>query len=154
MSTEASEQKVPDNATLLRLGADITAAYLSNNRAPQDEVATIVASVLKALGALGKSPPVTLETERPKPAVPPGRSVQPDFIICLEDGKKLKMLKRYLASRYGLSPDDYRRRWGLPPDYPMVAPSYASRRSEFARQIGLGHGVRGRSRSQSAPATG
>ena len=71
-----------------------------------------------------------------------------DYIVCLEDGAKLKMLKRYLSSRYGLTPEDYRRRWGLPPDYPMVAPSYATRRSEFARQIGRGRGVRGRPRAE------
>ena len=80
--------------------------------------------------------------EKKKPAVPIGRSVQPDYIVCLEDGKKLKMLKRYLRARYNLSPDEYRRRWGLPPDYPMVAPAYAQRRSDFAREIGLGRGVR------------
>ena len=140
-----------DQAKLLRLGADITAAYLAHNRAQQDEVAQIVTSVIKALAGLGK-PAAVVEAERRKPAAPIGRSVQPDYIICLEDGKKLKMLKRYLASRYGLSPEEYRRRWGLPPDYPMVAPSYATRRSEFARQIGLGRGVRGRSRRDAAEA--
>jgi predicted transcriptional regulator len=74
--------------------------------------------------------------------VPIARSVQPDHIVCLEDGRKLKMLKRYLRSRYNLSPEEYRRRWGLPADYPMVAPAYAERRSQFAREIGLGKGVR------------
>jgi predicted transcriptional regulator len=74
--------------------------------------------------------------------VPISRSIQHDHIVCLEDGKKLTMLKRYLRSRYALSPEDYRRRWGLPPDYPMVAPAYAARRSDFAKQIGLGKGVR------------
>jgi predicted transcriptional regulator len=74
--------------------------------------------------------------------VPVGKSVTTDYIICLEDGRKLKMLKRYLRSRYDMSPDEYRRRWGLPPDYPMVAPSYTERRSEFAKKIGLGKGVR------------
>ena len=76
------------------------------------------------------------------PAVPVKKSVTPDHIVCLEDGKKLKMLKRYLRSRYDMSPEDYRRRWGLPPDYPMVAPAYAARRSDFAKKIGLGRGVR------------
>ncbi len=75
--------------------------------------------------------------------MPVSKSVQHDYIVCLEDGKKLKMLKRYLRSRYNLSPEDYRRRWGLPPDYPMVAPAYAARRSDFAKQIGLGRGVAG-----------
>jgi predicted transcriptional regulator len=80
--------------------------------------------------------------ERQKPAVPVSRSIQDDFIVCLEDGARLKMLKRYLRSRYNMSPEEYRRKWGLPPDYPMVAPAYAQRRSDFARQIGLGKGVR------------
>ena len=80
--------------------------------------------------------------ERPKPAAPINKSVQHDFIICLEDGKKLKMLKRYLRSTYDLSPDEYRKRWGLPLDYPMVAPAYAARRSEFAKKSGLGKSVR------------
>jgi predicted transcriptional regulator len=82
--------------------------------------------------------------------VPISRSIQQDFIVCLEDGAKLKMLKRYLRSRFDLSPDDYRRRWGLPADYPMVAPAYAARRSDFAKQIGLGKGVR---RTKAAPVT-
>ncbi|MFN9007998.1 MAG: MucR family transcriptional regulator [Hyphomonadaceae bacterium] len=83
-------------------------------------------------------------TDKPKAAVSLAKSITDDFIICLEDGKKLKMLKRYLRSKYNLSPEEYRRRWSLPADYPMVAPNYAKRRSEFARQIGLGRGVRGR----------
>ena len=92
-----------------------------------------------SLGAATAAP-----AERPKPAVPIGRSVQHDHIVCLEDGVKLKMLKRYLRSHFGMSPEDYRRRWGLPPEYPMVAPAYAARRSEFAKKIGLGKGVRRR----------
>jgi predicted transcriptional regulator len=154
MTTDIADTADESRETLLlRLGADIASAYLANNRAAQNEVAEIVTSVLKALNELDK-PPAPIEAERPKPAVPINRSVQPDYIVCLEDGKKLKMLKRYLSSRYGLSPEEYRRRWGLPPDYPMVAPSYATRRSEFARQIGLGKGVRGRSRSEAASAKG
>jgi predicted transcriptional regulator len=86
--------------------------------------------------------PAPRSEERPKPAVPVNRSVTKDYIICLEDGRKLKMLKRYLRSRYDMSPDDYRRRWGLPPDYPMVAPAYTETRSEMAKRIGLGRGVR------------
>jgi predicted transcriptional regulator len=146
----SSPEDVPEEANLLRLGADITSAYLANNHASREEVAGILTSVLKALSELGQVVEPAPETERPKPAVPISRSIQPDFIVCLEDGKKLKMLKRYLAARYNMTPEAYRRRWGLPPDYPMVAPSYATRRSEFARQIGLGRGVRGRSRSGAA----
>ncbi|RAK52018.1 MucR family transcriptional regulator [Phenylobacterium deserti] len=129
---------------LLRLGAEIVAAYVSRNVVSVDAVPDIIRSVHGALEGLsrGEAPPV-LE-ERPKPAVAINKSVQHDYIVCLEDGKRLKMLKRYLRSRYNMSPDEYRRRWGLPADYPMVAPAYAARRSDFAKQIGLGRGVRRR----------
>ena len=126
---------------LLRLGADIVSAYVSRNAVAADAVPDIIRSVHDALMGLGRDVPAPPE-ERAKPAVPINRSIQNDFIICLEDGKKLKMLKRYLRSRFDMSPDDYRRRWGLPPDYPMVAPAYAARRSDFAKKIGLGRGVR------------
>jgi predicted transcriptional regulator len=128
---------------LLRLGAEIVAAYVSRNAVSAEAVPDIIRTVHQALEGLQKGAPAPTE-ERPKPAVPISRSVQHDFIVCLEDGKKLKMLKRYLRSRYDMSPDDYRRRWGLPADYPMVAPAYAARRSDFAKQIGLGRGVRRR----------
>src|SRR3990167_896201 len=126
---------------LLRLGADIVSAYVSRNAVSVDAVPDIIRSVHGALESLGRAA-VAQPEERAKPAVPINRSIQSDFIVCLEDGKKLKMLKRYLRSRYDMSPDDYRRRWGLPPDYPMVAPAYAARRSAFAKEIGLGRGVR------------
>ena len=126
---------------LLRLGADIVSAYVSRNAVSVDAVPDIIRSVHGALEALGRDA-VAAPEERAKPAVPISRSIQSDFIVCLEDGKKLKMLKRYLRSRYDMSPDEYRRRWGLPPDYPMVAPAYAARRSDFAKKIGLGRGVR------------
>jgi predicted transcriptional regulator len=128
----------------MRLGAGIVAAYVSRNPVSTEAVPDLIRSVHSALRQLSSPAPAVPE-ERPKPAVPIGRSVQRDFIVCLEDGKKLKMLKRYLRSRYDMSPDDYRRRWGLAPDYPMVAPAYAARRSEFAKKIGLGRGVRRRS---------
>jgi predicted transcriptional regulator len=121
--------------------ADIVASFVSNNKVSSEELTDVIRSVHKAVtglsGPIGAAP-----AERPKPAAPINKSVQNDYIICLEDGKKLKMLKRYLRSTYGLSPDEYRKRWGLPADYPMVAPSYAARRSEFAKKIGLGKGVR------------
>ena len=129
---------------LLRLGADIVAAYVSRNAVAPDAVPDLIRTVHQTLSGLGHPQPEAAPAERPRPAVPIGRSVQHDFIVCLEDGKKLKMLKRYLRSRYGMSPEDYRRRWGLPADYPMVAPAYAARRSDFAKQIGLGRGVRRR----------
>jgi predicted transcriptional regulator len=128
---------------LLRLGAEIVAAYVSRNAVSAEAVPDIIRTVHQALEGLSRGAPPPVE-ERPKPAVPISRSVQHDFIVCLEDGKKLKMLKRYLRSRYDMSPDEYRRRWGLPADYPMVAPAYAARRSDFAKQIGLGRGVRRR----------
>jgi len=124
----------------LRMTTEIVASFLRNNRISQEEVPELIRSVHRAIAALDSGE--ERETERPKPAVPINRSVHDDYIICLEDGKKLKMLKRYLRSTYNLSPEDYRKRWGLPADYPMVAPSYAARRSAFAKQIGLGRGVR------------
>ncbi|HZC15802.1 MAG TPA: MucR family transcriptional regulator [Caulobacteraceae bacterium] len=136
----ASESQVLEAPTddVLRWSAEIVAAYVAQNNLPTAGVAALIRSVHGALSNIGEAP----EPERRKPAVPIARSVQHDFIVCLEDGKKLKMLKRYLRSHYGLSPEDYRRRWGLPPDYPMVAPVYAARRSDFAKKIGLGRGVR------------
>jgi len=131
----------PSGEELLRLGADIVSAYVSRNAVAADAVPDIIRTVHQALEGLSRGTPAAVE-EKAKPAVPIGRSVQHDFIVCLEDGKKLKMLKRYLRSRYDMSPDDYRRRWNLPPDYPMVAPAYAARRSDFAKKIGLGRGVR------------
>ena len=136
MSIEA-EPEGRSGEELMRLGADIVAAYVSRNSVSADAVPDIIRSVYGALEGLNRSS-VAVPEERPKPAVPINRSIQHDFIVCLEDGKKLKMLKRYLRSRYDMSPDDYRRRWGLPPDYPMVAPNYARQRSSLAKQIGLG----------------
>jgi predicted transcriptional regulator len=134
----------PSGEEILRLGAGIVAAYVSRNAVSTEAVPEIIRTVHQTLEQLtrGTAPPPP--EERPKPAVPIGRSVQHDYIVCLEDGKRLKMLKRYLRSRYNMSPDEYRRRWGLAPDYPMVAPAYAARRSDFAKQIGLGRGVRRR----------
>jgi len=128
----------------MRLGAEIVAAYVSRNAVMPDAVPDIIRSVHRALEGLSKEAAPPPPEERPKPAVPISKSVQHDFIVCLEDGKRLKMLKRYLRSRYDMSPEEYRRRWGLPADYPMVAPAYAARRSDFAKQIGLGRGVRRR----------
>ena len=137
------DPEVYSGEELLRLGAGIVAAYVSRNTVAADAVPDIIRTVHQTLEGITRGAPVSSE-ERPKPAVPIGKSVQHDFIVCLEDGKKLKMLKRYLRSRYNMSPDEYRRRWGLAPDYPMVAPAYAARRSDFAKQIGLGRGVRRR----------
>ena len=126
---------------ILRLSAEIVAAYVSRNQVQPSAITEVVRSVHDAISGLSR-PTAAVTPQRQKPAVPVARSVQPDFIVCLEDGAKLKMLKRYLRSRYDLSPEEYRRRWGLSADYPMVAPNYAARRSDFAKKIGLGRGVR------------
>ncbi len=125
----------------MRMTTDIVASFVSNNKLSADELGDLIRTVHKTLASLSGAD-AHVSAERPKPAVPINKSIQHDHIVCLEDGKKLKMLKRYLRSTYNLSPDDYRRRWGLPADYPMVAPAYAARRSEFAKSIGLGKGVR------------
>jgi predicted transcriptional regulator len=133
----------PSGESLLRLTADIVAAFVSENTVPAGQIPDLVRSVHGAMRGLGQAEAAPQKpAEKQKPAVPISRSVQADHIVCLEDGKQLKMLKRYLRSRYGLSPEEYRRKWGLQADYPMVAPAYAQRRSDFAKQIGLGKGVR------------
>lgn len=122
---------------LLRFASDIVAAYVSNNPIAISEIPAMLKSVHATLGGLSGGN----FTETPtalKPAIAVKKSITPEFIICLEDGKKLKMLKRYLRSRYDLTPEEYRSKWGLPADYPMVAPNYAAQRSEFAKKIGLG----------------
>jgi predicted transcriptional regulator len=122
---------------LLKLASDIVAAYVSNNPIPVGDLPAMIKSVHATLGGLSGAEGVDLVTTQ-KPAVPVKKSITPDYLVCLEDGKKLKMLKRYLRSRYQLTPDQYRTKWGLPADYPMVASNYAARRSEFAKKIGLG----------------
>lgn len=145
MSDDGETERGPDQSPLLRLTADIVSAFVSRNPSPPEELIALINSVHSTLSSLSRSEvAAAAPAERPKPAVPISRSVQHDHIVCLEDGKKLKMLKRYLRTQYDMSPEDYRRRWGLPADYPMVAPAYAARRSDFARQIGLGKGVRKR----------
>ena len=121
---------------ILPLVTDILAAHLSNNTVAMAELPTLIRSVYEALATAGCAPePVT---ERPNPAVPIKKSITPDYIVCLEDGKKLKMLKRHLRTAYDMSPEQYRQRWELPADYPMVAPNYARQRSRLAKEIGLG----------------
>ncbi len=124
---------------ILKLVTEIVAAYVAKNPVAASELPAIIKNVHATLGGLSARAPEGATAPRP-PAVPVKKSVTPDHIVCLEDGKKLKMLKRYLRSRYKMSPDDYRARWNLAPDYPMVAPNYAARRSEFAKKIGLGKG--------------
>ncbi|OZA92080.1 MucR family transcriptional regulator [Altererythrobacter sp. H2] len=122
--------------TLITLTSDIVAAHVSNNNVAVDEVPTLITNVYTALAGLGGEP-VKVE-ERPEPAVSIRASVKPDYLVCLEDGKKLKMLKRYLRTNFDMSPEEYRARWNLPADYPMVAPNYAEKRRELAVKIGLG----------------
>jgi predicted transcriptional regulator len=127
-----------DGTTILGLTAQIVSAHVSNNSVPTASLGSLIRDVHKALNTLGAEPARATETERPQPAVPIKRSVFPDHIICLEDGKKLKMLKRHLKTAYNMTPEQYRKRWGLPAEYPMVAPDYAQRRSTLAKEIGLG----------------
>jgi predicted transcriptional regulator len=125
---------------LLRMTADVVAAYVSNNTLATGQLADVIHAVYNSLRGLEgqvAEPPA----EPLKPAVPIRKSITPEFLVCLEDGKKLKMLKRHLRSTYNLTPDEYRVKWGLAPDYPMVAPKYAQQRSEFAKKIGLGRGT-------------
>lgn len=120
----------------LHLATDIVAAYVSNNSVTADKLPALLQEVHDAVRALARGGTASAGSQ--EPAVPVKKSITPDYIICLEDGKKLKMLKRYLRTQYNLSPEDYRRKWGLPADYPMVAPNYSKRRSQFAKDIGLG----------------
>lgn len=143
MGTEATGKgKGTGEDDILKLVTEIVAAYVSKNPVPASELPGIIRDVHATLGGFaGISLPGPAKGTAPRaPAVPVRKSVQPDHIVCLEDGKKLKMLKRYLRARYKMSPEEYRARWNLPPDYPMVAPNYAARRSEFAKKIGLGKG--------------
>ena len=125
---------------LLALTTEIVAAHVSNNTVSVSDLPVLINQVYQSLASIGQGPAVT--SERPQPAVSVKRSVHPDYIICLEDGKKLKMLKRHLKTAYNMTPEEYRDRWQLAPDYPMVAPNYARQRSRLAKEIGLG--TRGR----------
>ncbi len=120
----------------LHLATEIVSAFVSNNAVTADKLPGLLQEVHDAVRALASGG--TASAGNQQPAVPVKKSVTNDYVICLEDGKKLKMLKRYLRTQYGMTPEDYRRKWGLPADYPMVAPNYAKRRSDFAKEIGLG----------------
>lgn len=124
-----------NTSDLLTLTTEIVAAHVANNSVAVADLPQLINEVYKTLASVGNAP---VQPERPQPAVPVKKSVSPDYIICLEDGKKLKMLKRHLRTTYNITPDEYRAKWGLPPDYPMVAPNYAAQRSDFAKKIGLG----------------
>jgi predicted transcriptional regulator len=122
---------------VMRMAVDIVAAYLSRNQLPTTQIPEVITTIVGSLDGLDRAGAAPA-AEPQKPRVPIRRSVTPDFVICLEDGKKLKMLKRHLRTAYNMTPEEYRAKWRLPPDYPMVAPNYSMQRSEFARKIGLG----------------
>ncbi len=132
------EANTPAGNELVELTADIVAAYVGNNAVPANELPALINDVYKALSSAVADGGEEKKKEELKPAVPIRRSVHPDYIICLEDGKKFKSLKRHLRTHYDMSPEEYREKWGLPPDYPMVAPNYAKARSELAKKMGLG----------------
>jgi predicted transcriptional regulator len=125
------------NSNFIELAADIVSAYVSNNSVAASDLPNLIGEIhgalLRVSSGVQEAP-----AEAPKPAVPVKKSVTPDYIICLEDGKKFKSLKRHLRTQYNMSPEEYREKWGLPADYPMVAPNYAQARSELARKMGLG----------------
>ncbi|WP_062227363.1 MucR family transcriptional regulator [Aureimonas frigidaquae] len=131
-------ESVDNNEMLMELTAEVVAAYVSNNSVPVAELPALISDVYGALGRTTAAP-AAQPVEKPKPAVPVKKSVSDDFIICLEDGKKFKSLKRHLMTHYNLTPEEYREKWDLPADYPMVAPNYAAARSRLAKQMGLGH---------------
>lgn len=126
---------------MLALTAQIVSAHVSNNSVAPDALPSLIQDVYRTVTSVGKE---AAQPDKPQPAVPVKKSVFPDHIVCLEDGKKLKMLKRHLKTAYNMTPEQYRERWGLPLDYPMVAPNYARHRSSLAKKIGLGTKPRGR----------
>lgn len=127
-----------DRAMLMALTADIVSAYVSNNDCQATELSSIILNVHMTLSSIDTAHTIDVVTEKPKPAVNPKRSIGEDYIICLEDGKKFKSLKRHLMTHYNLTPEQYREKWDLDPNYPMVAPNYAQARSDLAKEMGLG----------------
>jgi predicted transcriptional regulator len=130
-----------DKSEIIEMTADIVSAYVGNNSVSAGELPALIQSVHRALAGVSNGTE-TVETAPKEPAVPVKRSITPDHLVCLEDGRKFKSLKRHLRTKYNMSPEDYRAKWGLAKDYPMVAPNYAKARSELAKQMGLGQGGR------------
>lgn len=128
------------HAELVRFTVTIVSAHLARNDMPASEVPDLIQKVYEALSTLGQPGPDL--QEKLKPAISAGRSVTPDYIVCLEDGIRVKMLKRHIRRHYGMSPDEYREKWGLPDSYPMVAPNYSSKRSQMAKAMGFGGKIR------------
>lgn len=141
-----------DKAQLVELTADIAAAYLSANTVPAGDLPGLIQTIHQALSGVSSGAGAAPAAEPAKPAVPVKKSITPDYLISLEDGKKYKSLKRHLRTKYNMTPEEYRAKWGLPKDYPMVAPNYAKARSEMARSMGLGQGGRGRKPAAAAAA--
>jgi predicted transcriptional regulator len=127
-----------DEGSYIQLTANIVSAYVSNNTVASAEIPALISQIYSALMRVANGSPVATPTEPPKPAVPVKRSITAEYIVCLEDGKKFKSLKRHLRTQYDMTPDQYRTKWNLAPDYPMVAPNYAAARSQLAKQMGLG----------------
>lgn len=141
---------LPNHDEIVRITGKIITAYVTNNRADRLRIGELIESVRQSLTAIASGGDLAGSPGSLKPAVPVKRSITPDYLICLEDGARLKLLKRHLRTHYDLTPHQYREKWGLPPDYPMVAPNYATRRSELARQIGLGTGTPAKARKKAS----
>ncbi len=133
--------RLDERSELLEMTADIVSAYVGNNSVAANDLPSLISNIHAALSQVSTGV-VEAEPEPKEPAVPIRKSISPDFLICLEDGRKFKSLKRHLRTKYDISPEEYRAKWGLPKDYPMVAPNYAKARSELAKQMGLGQGGR------------
>jgi predicted transcriptional regulator len=138
-----------DKAEIIEMTAEIVAAYVENNTVPTGDLPGLIQSVHRALTGITAGPE-TVEAPPKEPAVPVRRSITPDHLVCLEDGRKFKSLKRHLRTKYNMSPEEYRAKWSLPKDYPMVAPNYAKARSDLAKQMGLGQGGRQAARGAAA----
>ncbi len=136
-----------EKSEIIEMTADIVSAYVGNNSVSAADLPSLIQSVHRALSGVSGGPE-PVEVAPKEPAVPVKRSIQQDFLICLEDGRKFKSLKRHLRTKYNLSPEEYRAKWNLPKDYPMVAPNYAKARSDLAKQMGLGQGGRQASRKR------
>jgi predicted transcriptional regulator len=136
-----AEMNMDDKSEIIEMTADIVSAYVGNNSVSANDLPSLIQSVHRALSGVSTGVE-TVEVAPKEPAVPVKRSITPDYLICLEDGRKFKSLKRHLRTKYNLSPEDYRAKWGLAKDYPMVAPNYAKARSDLAKQMGLGQGGR------------
>jgi predicted transcriptional regulator len=130
-----------EKAEIIEMTADIVSAFVGNNAVAATDLPFLIQAVHSALSGMS-APAEVVEPAVREPAVPPKRSITPEFLICLEDGRKFKSLKRHLRTKYNMSPEDYRAKWSLPKDYPMVAPNYAKARSDLAKQMGLGQGGR------------